>query len=296
MVENIIVLNNARHMTTNVYHVYSSEVCQVMNIMQNHPNIYSVLVLDHDETNKCMVWRLRIIQAIFKCVHMFTLPSNIEEYKLFYLPAPNCFTIPFREFKYIPKNDVMIDFVKRIKSAGFGLPLDNVGTDVVFVQRRPPFRCLYDIHTRKPLQDVLTELMPKSTTFKVCFFEEMTVEEQAQTVSNAKCLICPHGAGLTNMIFLPDNATVIEYNFRKWWTCDPVCERHMLGEISYKEPCQAHPPVFHKADYYSLASMLNKRYIELPVEEMEERKDANPISWSKLFVDPDQIIEFVASL
>lgn len=292
MIEKVIVLNNARHMTTNINHVFSSEVNQIMGILDQDPSIESVIVLDHDDSIKSMVWRLRIISAIFKNVYMYNLPLPFNNYELVFLPAPNYFTLPFREFKFIPPNYQLINFVKRIKH-GLGLPLERVGSDVIFVNRKPPFRCLYDVHTKRPLHEVLSELMPKSISFKVCFFEEMTVDEQAEAVSKAKYFICPHGAGLTNMIFLPEDSTVVEFNFRKYWTCDPICEKHWSGELTYKQPCQEHPPVFHKADYYSLAMMLKKKYVEFEIDEMDELQDGNPISWKKLFVNPDPLIELV---
>jgi hypothetical protein len=41
-------------------------------------------------------------------------------------------------------------------------------------------------------------------------FEDYTLPQQAYIVSNAKLLVGLHGAGLTNMVFMSDNATILE--------------------------------------------------------------------------------------
>jgi capsular polysaccharide biosynthesis protein len=46
--------------------------------------------------------------------------------------------------------------------------------------------------------------------FETVFMEKLSFQEQRKLMSETAFLISNHGAGLTNMIFMPDNATVIE--------------------------------------------------------------------------------------
>jgi capsular polysaccharide biosynthesis protein len=39
---------------------------------------------------------------------------------------------------------------------------------------------------------------------------QMTIVEQAQFLSGARCVVAPHGAALTNMVFAPPGATLVE--------------------------------------------------------------------------------------
>jgi len=40
--------------------------------------------------------------------------------------------------------------------------------------------------------------------------EQLTVSEQAKLFSSARCVVAPHGAALTNVVFTPPGATVME--------------------------------------------------------------------------------------
>mgnify|MGYP000283032622 CR=1 FL=1 len=46
--------------------------------------------------------------------------------------------------------------------------------------------------------------------FEVVYAEKMSLKKQIQLMSETKILVCLHGAALTNMLFLPDDASVVE--------------------------------------------------------------------------------------
>ena len=48
------------------------------------------------------------------------------------------------------------------------------------------------------------------TKIHVVDFAELTFEEQIRTSANSRCLIGVHGAGLTNMAFMPRDTTIID--------------------------------------------------------------------------------------
>ena len=64
-------------------------------------------------------------------------------------------------------------------------------------------------------------------------------------------LVACHGAGLTNMIFAPSDAHVVEVSFR--------------GTDSWKLRGMR----YHKADFHNMAHVLNKGYTEVPCRSVE---------------------------
>ncbi len=71
--------------------------------------------------------------------------------------------------------------------------------------------------------------------FKKIIMEHLDYEEQIAICSKIKYLVSPHGAGLTNIIFMPENSMILEMATK------PYAEK----------------PV---TDYYKLADMLNIKY------------------------------------
>jgi capsular polysaccharide biosynthesis protein len=57
------------------------------------------------------------------------------------------------------------------------------------------------------------ELLPvlEKFGFKVYYFESMTFREQVTLVSGAEIILGMHGAGMTNMIFMPEGRKVVEF-------------------------------------------------------------------------------------
>ena len=51
--------------------------------------------------------------------------------------------------------------------------------------------------------------------FETVFFEDMNVREQARTVAAAECLVTLHGAGMTNMLFVPPGCLTVELSNRQ---------------------------------------------------------------------------------
>ncbi|MDN3205362.1 glycosyltransferase family 61 protein [Algoriphagus sediminis] len=54
------------------------------------------------------------------------------------------------------------------------------------------------------------ELLVKKYGFEVIYAEKMSLKKQIELMSETETLVCLHGAALTNMLFLPDNASVVE--------------------------------------------------------------------------------------
>jgi capsular polysaccharide biosynthesis protein len=57
-------------------------------------------------------------------------------------------------------------------------------------------------------QEVINTLLPLG--FEILRWEELSFEQQVQTVRNTKVLVTSHGANMTNTMFMPDNSKVLE--------------------------------------------------------------------------------------
>lgn len=109
-------------------------------------------------------------------------------------------------------------------------------TDVVVVDRAERGHCKRCLRNTPEIVRSLTLAFPDRRVRRVVF-GSMSLEEQADVVSRAELLVAPHGAGLTNMIFLPDHGKVLEI--------------------------QNHPEYFNYA-YVEMALALNLTYRSLP--------------------------------
>ena len=184
---------------------------------------------------------------------------------------------------------------------------DNVNANnpeqyyVLLSQRKAGDRYLIDSDTNLPLQDYLSSaLCELNIPFKSCEFSSLTPKKQVEICGGAKIFIGAHGAGNTNLVFTPDQCHIMEFNFRKHWFCDPLCNQHFSGELAYNERCGGEltfKPYFHKADYSNLSRLLNKPYTELEIEKYEgvirfirKHRRRNPICRRQLYVDGKKLI------
>lgn len=73
----------------------------------------------------------------------------------------------------------------------------------VYVSRNKAFR-------RKILNEQKLIKFLKENGFLIVYMEDISFEEQRNLMSKTHFLISNHGAGLTNMMFMPDNSTIFE--------------------------------------------------------------------------------------
>jgi hypothetical protein len=79
----------------------------------------------------------------------------------------------------------------------------NLG-ERIFVSREKAER-------RKIINETDLHSILKSFGFSIVYFEDYSWNEQVSICSNAKCLIGLHGAGLSNMLFMPADSVVLEF-------------------------------------------------------------------------------------
>jgi capsular polysaccharide biosynthesis protein len=73
----------------------------------------------------------------------------------------------------------------------------------VYISRRAAWR-------RRLVNEAALEAELACRGFAVAQPEQFSVTEQARLFSRARCVVAPHGAGLTNLVFAPPGATMLE--------------------------------------------------------------------------------------
>ena len=90
------------------------------------------------------------------------------------------------------------DYIKKY----FEIPDINPSRNI-YLKRSNVKRCVYN--------DGEVEMLLKLNGFEIIETDNMTLYDQINIFSQAKCLVSMHGAGLTNMIFMQRNQLIIEF-------------------------------------------------------------------------------------
>ncbi len=296
----VVLVSNIKDI--NIFHFFALEIWVVWDTVCKYKNISFILYLTDYEDNGVHRWRKDLSSAF---VPTFTNKENMCKYihdkklsvtKVIDLPYHGWMIDAWSFVKY-PKSDYWISFADTIKN-NLQLPVTLHGTYATFVTRKKS-RVLYDVETKTLFETIFRQTcLQHKIPFIVACFDEMTLHEQAVIVSKTKVMLSCHGAGNTNVFFLPSNGHLMEINFRKHWYCDPVCKLHSTGELPYTCKCDGkltYRPYFHKADYHNLAHLFGKQYTELSIEDGEGFIDNNPINITKLYIDGNYVIKMMLS-
>jgi capsular polysaccharide biosynthesis protein len=126
------------------------------------------------------------------------------------------------------------------------------GTERVYISRRKA-------KVRRIVNEGEVEVVLKQYGFRTVCFEDFTFAEQVAIASNARHIVSNHGAGLTNMLFMPVGGSVLE--LRKAGDSQNNC-------------------------YFALASCLDLRYFYQLCETPNPNEDAHS---AHLYVDPGRL-------
>jgi len=278
----------------NIFHILLSEVLSLHKLDLNKLRSGTLLLIEDkiSKRNPCQKWRYFVLSRIFGTVDYISKKNAKKLVDPKRIDTGNSYDC-WRFIKYHANNNY-INLVNTIRTA----PCSDKPGYVLLNQRDADDRYLYDVKTRKPLEDFLSaKLNLLDIPFKSLNFATLSPEDQASICSLARVFISIHGAGTSNLIFTPEDCPLIEINFRKYWFCDEVCDRHFSGELKYDERCDGglnFMPEFHKADFHNLCQLLDKRYIEVEAEKYDGYRSRNPISRKKVFVDGDRLSLIVA--
>ena len=114
-------------------------------------------------------------------------------------------------------------------------------------------------------EDEVAQVLRRSG-FETIYAEELSFAQQVQICSRARCIVSNHGAGLTNMLFMPEGGSVLEL-------------RHQTDRINN---C-----------YFTLSSALNLNYF---YQTCRPAYDGPEPHTADLIVDPEELQSNLASL
>jgi capsular polysaccharide biosynthesis protein len=148
------------------------------------------------------------------------------------------------------------ELLRRVPEA-FGVATDAAGGGRVFVSRARASR------RRLLNEEAVWPLLREAGFERVCL-EELSFAEQVALMRRTAVMVAPHGAGLTNMLFCPPGAHVVE-----------------IADLSFPNP-----------NFYALASALNHHYWLVAGEGLGE---CHPLE-KDLRVAPGRLQEVLAGL
>lgn len=150
-------------------------------------------------------------------------------------------------------------YTKYVDSKGIDISLG----DRVYISRKKASR-------KKVENEDELEMILKKYDFKVINNEDFTFLQQVSIYSKVRYLISIHGSGLTNMLFMPSNASIFELYKRQtndgdwhshafWYMADA------LGHRYYYQLCQ---PTDVNDDYFTANLLVNPQTFEATIEKM----------------------------
>jgi hypothetical protein len=277
----------------NIFHIFSNEIHRIWEVTKGDTN--HIILLKNYQDNTVNKWRFDLLKSIYRDVYIYqiddlTIQKSIE-YSITIESFPYNIIDPWTFRKY-DKSDFYLGLADKVKSS-LGIP-PHIGHNITYIYRTNN-RILYDSNSKKLLSEVLSlGFLKLKIPFKFASFDQMTLKEQAITLSDTKIMLSVHGASNTNLFLLPEDAQLFEINFRKYWFCDPVCHNHKSGLLKYKDNCHGqllYRNYFHKADYHNLSQIFGKKYTELEIEDADTFLDLNPINVKNVFIDGESLIE-----
>lgn len=121
--------------------------------------------------------------------------------------------------------------------------------DLLFISRR-------DARNHALLNELEIEQELTRRGFRTVVLSEMSFADQVRCFSRARVIVGPHGAGLTNLIFAPPGAAVVEITNTKLYPHDDF--RRIPEKMGQKQfdivsgwyPDVQRSPYYYKHDYY----------------------------------------------
>jgi hypothetical protein len=290
----------------NIFHFLALEIKTLWDfISRNNAVDYHVVLTHYNADSPAHRWRRALIEGLCKKVYDEASGSiSAADYDNAIMDFNLQYKGPFLEsFRYIdyPINNSLLEMSRHIKNYHLNVGWEaDTPEGVLLIQRKVGSRLLCDAADGSPLENTLGEaLKARGIPFKCCNFDTMSFYDQLRAVHSAKWIVAAHGAAETNIIFANTGATLIEINMRLHWWCDPVCTKHLSGEIPFEKKCNGglkHHPTYHKADYHNLCKMLGCRYKEITPAGYKGRfLDTNPISKEIILVDCAQIVDAITT-
>jgi Glycosyltransferase 61 len=172
---------------------------------------------------------------------LFIGPGDVLECRSLLMPTH---TAPSGHY-----NEAIIRGVRNVLLRAYG---DSDRGEKIYISRR------HATKRRIANEDEVSQVLSRFG-FQTIYAEELSFAQQVKISSRARCLVSNHGAGLTNMLFMPENGSVLEL-------------RHQTDSVNN---C-----------YFTLASALNLNYFYQPCRPAIDGPDPHS---ADLIVDPKQL-------
>lgn len=150
-----------------------------------------------------------ILPSSFKAVDFVNSTLDLLNVKVHFIERQEVIyckeLVTYQEFPisgnyYDPVMKEMADFFRKCSIN----PVNEQNIEFVYISRRKAIR-------RKVInEEEVTDLFVKYG-FSIVYMEDLTWEEQVALLKNTKVLASMHGAGLTNMLFIPSGAGILEF-------------------------------------------------------------------------------------
>lgn len=168
-------------------------------------------------------------------------------------------------------------FINRLMVPSHTAPSENYNKDVILKIRscflpdslpENPTKRIYisrkNANHRKIINETEIINLLKEYEYEIHYFENYSLTDQINLAYNTEFLISIHGAGLTNMLFMPANSKVLE----------------IRNENNTHDNC-----------FYTLASELNLDYYYLPVEQYSYKESNILADIQDVYVSKERLIK-----
>lgn len=182
-------------------------------------------LLAHDSwSNGYFHWMCDVLQKLYLTKellnkHVLLLPARLDHTfiraslqllgikKIFLLPANAYATVPHLTAcpPAAPSGNYNEDIIQSIRKDLLNsvLPVNTIFTERIYISRSKAQR-------RKILNESEVISLLEKYRFKKVHFEDYTMSEQINIARNSKYMVGLHGAGLTNVLFMPPKSSLLE--------------------------------------------------------------------------------------
>lgn len=120
-------------------------------------------------------------------------------------------------------NDFLIEGLSKLFRRNI-TPIETNNRKIYISRKKAKFR--------KVLNEEDVVAVMKSFNYEICYYEDMSFEEQFAITSNAHSMVSIHGAGLANSLFLPPQSSILE--FRRDKIYHNQCFWHLADAMGHK--------------------------------------------------------------
>lgn len=272
----------------NIWHILQKEIFEIERLISNGIKLDHMLITNFDPNDKRDLWRMNILKYVVHNIYITNDKSLIEYIKilpeqcLYFEPVllqSNIWYNCWEDYHY-PVSQNMISFFEILKVK---MNIDCNLNHIKIINRRDS-RQVLDINTLEPIE--------KTFNIQCAYFEDLSFQEQVDFVKDAKVLIAPHGAGLTNLIFTHPNCLICEISLRKYWFCNPICSLHKNNLIHYSNNCNSNIP-YSKYDFKNICRLLNRNYIEIINDGFIPNTNASSLLDHKILLNPNKLVKLI---